>query len=421
MNGSTVNIPTTLWTTRAAPKPNYCQTPEDPEAWTIILMVILAFLLFASICGNSLVILATMMSKPLRQRVTVYFIVSLAIADLMNASAKIPIEISFEIHSKRFCHSQGVCYWYQIAENISTIASMLCLFFIAIDRFIAIKYPFKHQSMFTTRKVRFMVLGIWIFSFCFALSNIFQWKHTIYSKSTMAIDWKKDRSCTHQNRLFFSVGFGLYAVLLVIMTITYSMILSIALTQIRAIEGTTVAAPRLDSIDPAEADKERAQRMRRKELKATKSVALVYVFYLICWFPLFVIVNILQYNQTHFRKLRESNMTVFLFIWHTFVQILPAVNTMINPIIYSFSNNQFKNAFKSIYRRMVNKFDSGHLDYSQSRSNRTQSGISLASTAYSQSSVAMQRKSDVNGNGLPNNGYEPKRRSQNDRSEKREC
>lgn len=254
-----------------------------------------------------------------------------------------------------------------------------------------------------------MVVAIWVFSFCFALSNIFQWKHTIYSQSTMAIEFVKDIRCTHQNRLFFSVGFGLYAVLLVIITFTYSMILSIALTQIRAIEGTTVAAPRLDSIDPAEADKERAQRMRRKELKATKSVALVYIFFVICWFPLFVIVNILQYNQTHFGQLRKSNETIFLFIWHTFVQILPAVNTMINPIIYSFSNNQFKNAFKSIYRRMVNKFDSGNLDYSQSRSNRTQSGISLASTAYSQSSsVAMQRKNDVNGNGLPNKGYDVK-------------
>ena len=194
------------------------------------------------------------------------------------------------------------------------------------------------------------------------------------------------------------------------MTFTYSVILNVALTQIRAIETTQVDLSRSSpDADPTMIRKERIKRMRKKELKATKSVAIVYMFFIVCWLPLFIVVTILEFDKTFFPRMQSSNMALFLFVWYGVVQILPMISTMVNPIIYSFSNNQFKNAFKAVYIRMMQRVELP--SYSQTRSTRAQSGISLASTACNSPSV-MQGKDGAKidlkrcSQGLSNEGYQ---------------
>lgn len=199
-----------------------------------------------------------------------------------------------------------------------------------------------------------------------------------------------NKVCANNNRLFYVVGFGIYALLLAIMTFTYSMILRVALTQIRAIENTHVDLSRSNpDADPALIRKERRKRMRKKELRATKSVAIVYIFFIVCWLPVFIVICILEFDKSFFPRMRQNNLSLFLFVWYGVVQILPMISTMVNPIIYSFSNNQFKNAFKGVFRRLLKRDELSN--YSHARSNQTQSGISLASTACTSSS-GLQRK-----------------------------
>ena len=189
------------------------------------------------------------------------------------------------------------------------------------------------------------------------------------------------------------------------------MILKVALTQIRAIETTQVDLSRNNpDADPTMIRRERIKRMRKKELKATKSVAIVYMFFIVCWLPLFIVVSILEFDNTFFPRMRKSNPSLFLFVWYGVVQILPMISTMVNPIIYSFSNNQFKNAFKAVFNRIMQRVELSK--YSQTRTTRAQSGTSLASMACNSSSAVQVKDNVFNANpeksnvGLSNDGYQ---------------
>ena len=116
---------------------------------------------------------------------------------------------------------------------------------------------------------------IWLFAFLYSFTGIFQWQENQFSIKDALFSVAVNNVCVNNNRLFYVVGFGIYAVLLVSITFTYSMILKVALTQIRAIETTQVDLSRNNpDADPTMIRRERIKRMRKKELKATKSCLL---------------------------------------------------------------------------------------------------------------------------------------------------
>ena len=90
----------------------------------------------------------------------------------------------------------------------------------------------------------------------------------------------------------------------------------------------------------------------RKEIKATKSIVLVFLAFCLCWLPGAIFTIIHFFDKTFFFKLDPSTIAVLYF---TFVDIFPTVNTMVNPIIYSFSNTQFRSSVEEVWRKLMKK------------------------------------------------------------------
>ena len=169
--------------------------------------------------------------------------------------------------------------------------------------------------------------------------------------------------CTNGNRLFYAVSVAfVYLVPLAVMTVTYCAILHVALSQIRAIEATQVPLRQLNRENsnnsntgrsPNGNSRDRKQRRRNKELKATKSVALVYIAFVVCFLPSMILALILQFNPAYFQDL---DLTFRQFLIFTFFEVLPQLNSGLNPFIYSFSNKQFRNAFKRVFYKIIRKY-----------------------------------------------------------------
>lgn len=237
--------------------------------------------------------------------------------------------------------------------------------------------------------MKILLVYIWLFAFLYSFTGIFQWQEIQFSIENALFSIAVNNVCVDNNRLFYVVGFGIYAVLLVTITFTYSMILRVALTQIRAIDTTQVDLSKNNpDADLTMIQKERIKRMRKKELKATKSVAIVYTFFIVCWIPLFIVLLILEFDNTFFPRMWSNNHSLFLFVWYGVVQIFPTLSTMVNPIIYS-SDNQFRNAFKVVFSRIIQRVE--FTRYSQTQTTCAHTGTSLASTAC-YSSYAVQIK-----------------------------
>lgn len=81
-NETTVRPTATLWSSTVInnstqQQVNYCAKPLNSSFENVAYAIFMTVLLLASFVGNSLVILATILSKQLQRRVTVYLIVSL--------------------------------------------------------------------------------------------------------------------------------------------------------------------------------------------------------------------------------------------------------------------------------------------------------------------------------------------------------
>lgn len=226
----------------------------------------------------------------------------------------------------------------------------------------AIKFPFIYTEKMTASMAKRLIAIVWCFAFVWSVLGVFRWDN-----SGPLIGIKTEPVCLNENYNFYAASsFGIYITVLIIITTAYVFILHVALQQIRAIEATEVSfqssllkpndshnANGGGSPDVNEKIKKRRKRKLNRELRATKSVAIVFLAYVICWLPLYVINIILLVDKSHFLELRMNDTEVFFFIYYAFVEILPAVNTMINPFIYSFSNKQFRDAFKRILAKTL--------------------------------------------------------------------
>ncbi|XP_012564972.2 5-hydroxytryptamine receptor 2B [Hydra vulgaris] len=366
-SSSNVSIPSYMW----------CEIKTN---WVNVLYTVgFVFILIGSVVGNMIVLVVFCLSKQLRSRFTFHFIVSLAISDMLLALTCIPYIIGEKLYDFQFCFNKSFCFIYLISDSLFNVSSILALLLIGIDRFIAIVMPFQYASFLNRTGVLVMLSLVWTFSFVWAIAGVFDWDRN--SVTSVNVNY-----CSNTNYKFYVASFfALYMVPLIIMTIIYFIILKVAILHIKAIEATQVdnlpnyfsTINRNNGLSTNGKEKSSQKRQLSKELKATKSVAVVYFAFVICWFPSLVINLIIFINPNYFPNLKKTNKNLFDFIFYTFVKLLPMLNTVINPIIYNFFNKPFKTSFVRLYKRTKEQEQ-----FNKSRQSRTQSlegGISLDS------------------------------------------
>lgn len=128
------------------------------------------------------------------------------------------------------------------------------------------------------------------------------------------------------------------------------------------------------SCDPLTADSQKPRKasslQTMKQLKATKTLAIVVGVFIISWLPFFVIFLAFQYCKLCFKTadIPEWLKTAILIV---FVHVLPVSNSAANPIIYTCFNNEFRTAFWRVLYRLSGRRNS------KNRANNT-NGISEA-------------------------------------------
>ncbi|XP_062702994.1 serine-rich adhesin for platelets-like isoform X2 [Aedes albopictus] len=133
--------------------------------------LIFGSIIIGAVLGNALVIISVHKNRKLRV-ITNYFVVSLAMADIMVALCAMTFNASVEL-SGRWLFGPFMCdVWNSLDVYFST-ASILHLCCISVDRYFAIVRPLEYPLYMTHRTVGFMLANVWMLPALISFTPIF--------------------------------------------------------------------------------------------------------------------------------------------------------------------------------------------------------------------------------------------------------
>ncbi|XP_071492886.1 galanin receptor 2b-like [Diadema antillarum] len=309
--------------------------------WANVLQLILSVV---GIAGNFVVMLVLL--RPKRQRCsTDTLIAALAVADFLTSVFLIPHArvntLPDSIGSQLFCrivHS-SLFMWISICSSIFTLTTL------SLEKFVAVKYPYAFQRIFSPEKSVRYVIGIWVTS-------------VIINAPVPFVVFFRDNQCVfgYPNMgvqiLVGTLVFLLeYVIPVVVMTFAHTTTIR-ALNRVQKCVQPGVAKHHCPTASqPTQAQLRRA-RSRRKIINM---FAIVVITFVVCWTP-----DQICYFALNVGWIAPS----FLYspLYRSFV-LLAFVNSCANPFIYAARNANFRKAvremFASIPRRSLKTvFDS---------------------------------------------------------------
>ncbi|XP_044249993.1 octopamine receptor beta-3R isoform X1 [Drosophila takahashii] len=154
------------------------ESPEElEESWLDLSLLLLKGFIFSSIIlaavlGNALVIISVQRNRKLRV-ITNYFVVSLAMADMLVALCAMTFNASVELSGGKWMFGPFMCNVYNSLDVYFSTASILHLCCISVDRYYAIVRPLEYPLNMTHKTVCFMLANVWILPALISFTPIF--------------------------------------------------------------------------------------------------------------------------------------------------------------------------------------------------------------------------------------------------------
>lgn len=167
---------------------SYCSERVSEIQWnrvsTAASVTVLGLINIMVVIGNTLVIMAVFFTSKLRT-VTNFFIVSLAVADLMVGIAVLPFSTAYEILGFWVFGNIWCQTWLAVDVWMCT-ASILNLCAISLDRYVAVTRPISYPSIMSSKRVKILIALVWCVSFVICLPPLVGWRDSQKEPSSIA-------------------------------------------------------------------------------------------------------------------------------------------------------------------------------------------------------------------------------------------
>ncbi|XP_047661276.1 alpha-1A adrenergic receptor isoform X2 [Tachysurus fulvidraco] len=308
-------------------------------------MVLGAFIVFA-IVGNILVILSVVCNRHLRIP-TNYFIINLAIADLLLGTTVLPVSATLEILNY-WVFGRIFCDIWAAVDVLCCTASIMSLCVISIDRYIGVRYPLQYPSIVTEKRALLAMLGVWVLALIISIGPLLGWKEPPSEDETV---------CPITEEPFYALfsSLGSFYIPLAVILAMYCRVYIVAKRTTKNLEAG-VMKERNDSSELTlrvhyrgshihdDCSSTGKGQMRSsltvkllkfsREKKAAKTLGVVVGMFILCWLPFFLVLPIgmeqgasgaqgwgqtldrvsTLYSFTHYRQFRDgSQPTMHVF------------------------------------------------------------------------------------------------------------
>nr|AKQ63076.1 allatotropin receptor 1 [Platynereis dumerilii] len=299
--------------------------------WVLIVLYIQVFTI--GLCGNLLVCFAVWRNQHMRT-VTNYFIVNLAVADLLVIIICLPPTVLVDV-SETWYMGAVMCKVVHYMQGVSVSVSVLTLSCISVERWYAICHPLTFRS--TTTRVRSIIVVTWVVALVILIPELIVLDTSSkYENLTILLTVCRPTMLPFYNPMAYELFkmVALYFLPIILMSVTYGNIVICLWSNAIPCEPTTASSRPLHNNSRTTAE---AQLIARR--KAAKMLIAVVVMFGVCYLPVHL-TNILRYAKL----LPESeNITFFPLVAHW----LCYFNSAINPVIYNFMSEKFQKAFRN--------------------------------------------------------------------------
>lgn len=303
--------------------------------------IFLGFIIFCSIAGNILVIVAILTERSLR-KASNYFYVSLAVADTLVALGVMTFAVANDIIGY-WVFGPTYCNIWLSSDVMCSTASILNLCCISLDRFLHIRNPYTYDRLMSARRTLLCIAIVWLLSALISFLPI----HLGWHKTDVYEPYIGDKFiCLLELNKWYAVISSLVSFLIpcIIMIAIYVRLFQFARKHVKSIKKTWTTGV-TDKGSPlggsgagggvgGGTNMRHADQYRPSDHKAAITLGVIMGTFLFCWVPFFTI-NIVS----AFCPSCIPSMVFVIFTW------LGYLNSMANPIIYPIFNKEFRVAF----------------------------------------------------------------------------
>ncbi|XP_028296365.1 5-hydroxytryptamine receptor 1B-like [Gouania willdenowi] len=316
---------------------------------------VLALITVSTALSNAFVIVTISRSRKLHTPAN-FLIASLAVTDLLVSVLVMPVSALYTV-TRAWTLGQVLCDLWLGSDITCCTASILHLCVIALDRYWNITDAVEYSRKRTAGRALAMVSTAWIISISISLPPFF-WRQVKAGEEVTTCNVNTDH-------IFYTIysTFGAFYIPTLLLLVLYGRIYVEArrriLKQSRKKPGKRLTSARLLSDSPgsvastssscssspqvkvtvSDALLEKKRICAARERKATRTLGIILGAYIVCWLPFFIYTLLLTWCSSCYHTHLFD-----LFTW------LGYLNSLINPVIYTMANDDFKQAFHKLVR-----------------------------------------------------------------------
>jgi len=204
-----------------------------------------------------------------------------------------------------------------IHTTAATVYNLCC---VSVDRFIAIRFPFRYQDIITKKRCYAVIIMVWLIS----LFLPFSW---ILVENSATVE---------KYELWFFLSFIFFKLPITVVTLCYIWVFTVARKQ----------ASRIKREILQNSNEMNASVRAIQNYKAMKTIGLILGVFLVSWLPSLV-VSVVDYviasDKCFYDKL--------LYVVWPWIEAVGLTSSAINPWIYYFRNGEFREALRRCFHR----------------------------------------------------------------------
>ncbi|XP_078371517.1 beta-2 adrenergic receptor-like [Oculina patagonica] len=286
-----------------------CFNERLSSAASIVLSLWFSLSGLAAFIGNAIVLWIFYKNASLRT-ISNRFLASLCVADLFVGLVIDPTWIAIRCliqpPESHILFNAMDMMW--IHSTAATVFNLCC---VSVDRFIAIRFPFRYQDIITKKTCDSVIILVWLISLLLPFSFLIL----------------KHNSAKNFDKLWLSLSAITFVLPLTLVTLCYFWIFKVARKQARMITRRNLQASE-DKSTPVRA---------AQNYKAVKTIGYVLGVFILSWLPSLVVSCVHYFtgnDKCFYHKL--------LFVVWPWIEAIAFTSSAINPWIYCFRNGEFR-------------------------------------------------------------------------------